>query len=269
MFGSGVILIDSNKEAGPDTLTENADPYCGPAPDVANLFRAWNLDPVLMAAIALVALWLFMKSEQQTSAFHRAMIILLLIAAFVSPLCALTTALFSVRIVHHILLVAVIAPMLAIAIAGRVSSRSAWLTRYPELAFIAHTVIYWAWHLPPGYSFALSDAFAYWAMQLVLLATAVWLWSALLVFATGPIMRISLALSTMVQMGFLAAILTFAPYPLFSEHLLTTTSYGLTPLEDQQLSGLIMWTLGLIPYLIVALASMRGVMRVSAGREGE
>lgn len=105
MFGSGVMPIDSNEEAGPDTLTENADPYCGPAPDVANLFRAWNLDPVLMAAIA-------MKREQQTSAFHRAMVILLLIAAFVSPLCALTTALFSVRIVHHILLVAVIVLLL-------------------------------------------------------------------------------------------------------------------------------------------------------------
>jgi len=75
-------------------LSETSDPYCGPAPGIADLANAWNLDPVLIAAIAIVALWLFATGARNTLIFPRVAIILLLVLAFVSPLCALTTALF-------------------------------------------------------------------------------------------------------------------------------------------------------------------------------
>lgn len=221
-----------------------------------------------MAAIVLVALWVFTTSARNTTILSRVAIIFLLVLAFVSPLCALTTALFSARVFHHFILVALVAPLMALSLKARFRSRPGWLSRFPEVAFLAHTVAYWAWHLPPGYSFALSGTLAYWGMQLTLIATGIWLWWTMLVVA-GPIMRISLALATMAQMGFLAAILTFAPYPLFSEHLLTTQAYGLTPLEDQQLSGLTMWTLGLVPYLVVALAAISETLHRNAGREGK
>lgn len=249
-------------------MTETSDPYCGPAPDIADLANAWNLDPVLIAAIALVALWLFTTGARNTPIIPRVAIILLLILAFVSPLCALTTALFSARVFHHFILIAFVAPLIALSLKARSGFRPEWLSRFPEAAFLAHTIAYWAWHLPPGYSFALSGTLNYWMMQLTLIATAVWLWWTMLVVAR-PIMRISLALATMAQMGFLAAILTFAPYPLFSEHLLTTQAYGLKPLGDQQLSGLIMWTLGLVPYLVVALTAVSETLRRNATREGE
>ena len=45
-----------------------------------------------------------------------------LVVAFVSPLCALSAALFSARVVHHLLLVAVAAPLIALA----------WPTRRPR-----------------------------------------------------------------------------------------------------------------------------------------
>jgi putative membrane protein len=44
-----------------------------------------------------------------------------------------------------------------------------------------------------------------------------------------------------VQTGLLGALLTFAGRPLYAAHISTTASWGLTPLEDQQLAGLIMW----------------------------
>lgn len=249
-------------------MTETSDPYCGPAPDFSSLIYAWNLDPVLIATITLGAFWLFAPRARQTPFFSRAAVIFLVVIAFVSPLCALTTALFSARVFHHFLLIAVVAPLLAMSLEGRLTLVPSWFSRFPELAFLAHTIAYWAWHLPPGYTFALSGTLAYWSMQLTLLLAAIWLWWTML-FGGGPVMRISLALATMAQMGFLAAILTFAPYPLFSEHFLTTQSYGMTPLEDQQLSGLIMWTLGLLPYLILALSSIHHMLRVKAWSEAE
>ncbi|WP_425540700.1 cytochrome c oxidase assembly protein [Rhodoblastus acidophilus] len=43
------------------------------------------------------------------------------------------------------------------------------------------------------------------------------------------------------QMTALGALLTLAPHTLFSLHVLSASAWGLTPLEDQQLGGLIMW----------------------------
>jgi putative membrane protein len=48
-------------------------------------------------------------------------------------------------------------------------------------------------------------------------------------------------LATTLQMGFLGALLAFAPAPLFAVHAFTTAPWGLTTLEDQQLGGVIMW----------------------------
>src|SRR5690606_23249383 len=60
-------------------------------------------------------------------------------------------------------------------------------------------------------------------------------------------------LATMVQMGLLGALITFAGQPLFAPHLTTTAAWGLTPLADQQLAGLIMWAPAAGVYLLSAL----------------
>jgi putative membrane protein len=58
---------------------------------------------------------------------------------------------------------------------------------------------------------------------------------------------------TAVHTGILGALLTCSTrvwYPLYDS---TTAPWGLTPLEDQQLAGAIMWVLGGLAYLIAAL----------------
>src|SRR3546814_8755034 len=80
---------------------------------------------------------------------------------FISPFCALTSALFSARVVHHVLLTACAAPLLAAAIdAGRYrlpGGLAAWTA--------LHALIFWLWHAPPAYAWALSSDVAYWMMQ--------------------------------------------------------------------------------------------------------
>lgn len=54
--------------------------------------------------------------------------------------------------------------------------------------------------------------------------------------------------TTAVHTSILGALLTFAPsvwYPFYSA---TTQAWGLTPLEDQQIGGLIMWVPGGLVY---------------------
>jgi putative membrane protein len=45
--------------------------------------------------------------------------------------------------------------------------------------------------------------------------------------------------------------ITFARRPWYYSHYGTTTAWGLTPLEDQQLAGLLMWIPGGVVYLAV------------------
>jgi putative membrane protein len=89
--------------------------YCGPAPLPSELLGRWNFDPVLLAIMALTALALYPRLRGTERAMLGAALVVLLVI-FVSPLCALTVALFSARVVHHVLLVAIAAPMLAMAL---------------------------------------------------------------------------------------------------------------------------------------------------------
>jgi putative membrane protein len=57
-------------------------------------------------------------------------------------------------------------------------------------------------------------------------------------------------------MGLLGAVLTFASHPLFLSHLTTTQVWGLAPLRDQQLGGIVMWVPGIGLFLFAAIRSL-------------
>lgn len=64
----------------------------------------------------------------------------------------------------------------------------------------------------------------------------------------------------------LGALITFARsawYPAYAD---STASWGLTPLEDQQLGGLIMWVPAGLVYIVAGLALTVGWMRESERR---
>ncbi|MDP2213728.1 cytochrome c oxidase assembly protein [Phenylobacterium sp.] len=222
--------------------------YCGPPPAPPQLWTSWNPDPVLLAVMGLATVIYFWRAggrRSQDTAFLTAQAVLLV--AFVSPLCALSVALFSARIAHHMLMTAVAAPLLAYALPRALSGR--WLTA----AGLLHMVLLWVWHAPIAYQWAVSGVASYWLMEVTLLVSATALWSAALARRSeGPSVILALIL-TMAQMGLLAALITFAQTPLFTPHLLTTQAFGLTPLEDQQLAGLIMWAPGALPYFVAVI----------------
>lgn len=218
-------------------------PYCGAAPAPAELLARWNLDPLLLAvlALAMFAGLRFRWVERRWLIAAMALLALL----FVSPFCALTSALFAARAVHHLVLTAVVAPMLAVALpGGRVPGG-------PALWTGVHAVSFWVWHAPPAYEAALSNHGIYWLMQASLLLTALALWRAI---RAAPLTSgIAALLATMLQMGLLGALLTFAGTPLYAPHALGPFAWGLTPHEDQQFAGLIMWAPGAGLYLAAAL----------------
>ena len=223
-------------------------PYCGAAPLPAEWLARWNFDPMLIAALVvlLLAYRYFAPGAEPTrkGAFAAAFALLLLL--FVSPLCALSSALFSVRVVHHALLSALVAPLLVHALPRPPrlpGSLAAWT--------FVQALVFWAWHSPGLYAFALSSDAAYWLMQASLLGTAFAFWAAIR-RAPAPWAAAAL-LASMVQMGLLGALITFSGSALYAPHYLTTLAWGYTPLEDQQVAGLIMWAPAAGLYLAAAL----------------
>ncbi|MGF1619843.1 MAG: cytochrome c oxidase assembly protein [Rhodomicrobiaceae bacterium] len=217
--------------------------YCGPPPLPDEIWTRWNLDPVLIGALLLCA---FLLRRDRLGQLGLAV----LAVAFISPLCALSSALFSARVVHHVLLVAVAAPLIASAMPSR---RTGSIT----LPFALATSVLWFWHLPDPYDLALGNIGIYWIMQLTLLGSALWFWRAVFAPGRGPVDGLLFIFLAFAQMGMLGALLTFAPTQLYAAHALAPLEWGLTPLTDQQLGGLVMWVPSALPYAALAILVAR------------
>ena len=229
-------------------------PYCGEAPGPEVWLSRWNFDPVLGAVLLLLALALWRlpagpgmarlaPAQQRSLRCAWGLTVLL----YVSPLCALSSAFFTVRVVHHIALVLVMAPLLAFGMAG-------WLRRLPTPLWPCTAIaaaVFWAWHAPAPYAAALSSVSLYALMQFTLLGSAIGFWAA--VARSAPAAAMGAILATTVAMGLLGALITFAVRPLYEPHFASTLSWGTSALQDQQLAGITMWAPGSIAYLAAAM----------------
>jgi putative membrane protein len=226
-------------------------PYCGEAPGPEIWLSRWNLDPVLGAVLLLLALALWRASVGHGITRERLLSLrgawALTVVLYVSPLCALSSAFFTVRVFHHLALVLVMAPLLAFGC-------EPWLRRLPTSLWSATAiaaVIFWTWHAPAPYAAALSSDGIYALMQFTILASAMGFWIA--VRRSGPAAAMGAILVTTVLMGLLGALITFAARPLYAPHFASTLDWGVSPLEDQQLAGITMWAPGSIAYLAAAM----------------
>lgn len=237
--------------------------YCGAAPAPEQLLQSWNGDPLLLLSLAAFATWILVSRQ---GAERRRLLAgwTVLAVLFVSPLCSLTSALFSARSAHHLALTAVAAPLFAAGLADR---GQLWLRIGPVAAAGLHAAVFWLWHVPALYAAALDHVGVYWLMQATLLGSAVLVWRRVLSSQADFMPALIALVGLVLQMGFLGAVLTFAREPLYTPHLLTTVPWGLSPLEDQQLAGLLMWAPGMLPYLYAALRTTIRSLRALAVSE--
>jgi putative membrane protein len=247
-------------------------PFCGMPPLPAELWHRWTLQPVLLVALA-AWLWFSLPGLRRAGTPGRKACYVagwgLAALALVSPLCAMSVALFSARASQHLLLLAVAAPLLALGLPTVAGRWHAWLLRRLNatgggaISALVFAAMLWGWHLPVLYDATFRSDLAYWAMHLTLLASALALWLQLLQPGGTALLARGLAgFFTFMQMGLLGALLTFSPTLLYESHLATTLAWGLSPLADQQLGGMIMWIPGCG---VVLLAMLYGIL--SAIRE--
>src|SRR5688572_9020350 len=270
--------------------TQTASAHDGQPPAPHDLWNAWNWDPAIILSLILSA-WIYAASRQELrrrASFRHSVLgwravsfvtgLITLFLALISPLDALSAALFSAHMLQHMLLIVIIPPMLLLGVSpgalllalaspvrtklGRWWHRTRWLRSVwralaqPLVAWALNILTLWAWHVPRLYQIALGDEALHILEHLCFLGTSLLFWWTI----TRPGMRLSrgdpsiLALFTMaLQGGLLGALIIFSPTPWYAVYALTTQPWGLSPLEDQQFAGAIMWIpVGMI-YTMAAL----------------
>lgn len=213
----------------------------------------------MLIGCLVLALVIGMASRTAFRPGHRKLFVTgwaIVTTALISPLCALSVALFSARVGQHMILTVIAGPLIALGLPAPVAR----FARSPLVGAAAFTAILWLWHSPAPYAATFTSDFIYWAMHLTTFGSALWLWRAVL---HAPPERmagaIAATLMTGLQMALLGALITFTPFPFYAPHYLTTAVWGLSPLADQQLGGVIMWLPG---GMIVAAAIVAPLGRI-------
>ncbi len=234
-------------------------------------FEPWVLFCLLVSAVlyvvGVVRLWRRAGRGHGVSLLHAFAFAggwLALAGALVTPIDSLSSALFSAHMVQHELLMLVAAPLLVLGrplagwawalprdwlrAVGGLFHHPAWrvpwlIVTSPFVAWLLHALALWLWHLPAFFDAALDDSAVHAVQHLSFLLMALLFWWSVL-GATGRreqgVALVSL-FTTMVHTGALGALLTFARMPWYAHYFVTTSLFGITALEDQQLGGLIMW----------------------------
>ena len=230
-------------------------PYCGVPPLPGELLTRFNFDPILLISLAALAALHVWRTQGRTERGYVIAGWFIAGAALVSPLCALSVSLFSARIAQHMILLLVAAPLIALGWTPVRRGRPGWMMWLSGGVFL---LALWGWHMPVPYEATFTSTPVYWAMHVTLFGSGVILWRELLHHSLSRTTQaLAVGLVTSMHMGLLGAVLALASHPLFYPHLLTTAVWGLTPLQDQQLGGILMWVPGLVLFLWAAIRSLR------------
>lgn len=259
----------------------------------------WNLDPVLLLNFTIL-LWLYVRGlsriwyragigrvvrPTQVAAMGAGM--LALVAVLVTPVDALGEQLAWVHMVQHMILMTLAAPLIVLGAPSaiwlwgispfwrrmfgrllrllqswRIPARLLW---QPIVIWSAYAAVMWLWHIPVLYEAALRNPFVHDLQHLTFFIVACLFWRVVLDpvsrFRIGPGVGVLYLFTTTLHATVLGVWMTLAPLPWYADYFGRSEMWGLTPLEDQQLAGLIMWMPACFPYLVAAVALIGQCLR--------
>jgi putative membrane protein len=261
----------------------------------------WTLEPWLLASLALSAglygtgaARLYRRSGPGRETLRRrgalfALGWLTLVLAAVSPLHEAGGQSFSLHMVEHELLMLVAAPLLvlsrplgamiwALSAPARhglaATGRWRWLQAVwrgltePLAATLLQAGVLWLWHAPGLFDLALTYEPWHIAQHLSFLISALLFWQAVLTpRRTGVGLAALCLFATSIVAGALGALMALSQSPWYARYaLMGMAPFGLTPTEDQQLAGLLMWIPGGLVHAGAALAILAPMLRDASGK---
>jgi cytochrome c oxidase assembly factor CtaG len=146
-------------------------------------------------------------------------------------------------------------PLGAVLISTSLRHVGTWLSA-PPVAWTVHTVVLWAWHLPAAFEAGLRNAPVHWLQHASFFAAAViYWWSVFSSSANGVQKGLALVsvFTTAIHTGLLGMLLTFSSHVWYATYTHAHNPWALSPIEDQQLGGLIMWVPGGVVFIVAAM----------------
>ncbi|MEA3063286.1 MAG: putative rane protein [Sphingomonadales bacterium] len=201
---------------------------------------------------------------------------LVLAGAVASPLHQAGERSFTMHMIEHELIMLPAALLLVLARPGPVllwafpsrvrgafgsvarSGKGLWaVASTPVAATLLQGAALWLWHMPPLFDRALDGESWHIAQHLSFLFTAMLFWWAMAHGRAGRqgygLVALCLFVTTLIG-GALGALMAFSASPWYSGYAaMGMTPAGLSPAEDQQLAGLIMWIPGGVFHAAAAL----------------
>ncbi|EJT00963.1 hypothetical protein RCCGE510_31756 (plasmid) [Rhizobium sp. CCGE 510] len=245
----------------------------------------WTADPWILVPLGLSAilygcgsLRLPVRSLASRRAVVRRTLIfwsgwLVLAGALVSPLHWLGEQLFTVHMIEHELVMAVSAPLIVLArppavllwgfprtirrrtgqaLANKTVRRTWTFLSSGTVATLVHGMAIWAWHAPVLFDAAVESVPLHRLQHLCFFASAILFWWSVIWKTNRGLAAWHLFL-TMLHMSILGALIALSPNVLYGLQTRASEDWGLLPLEDQQMAGLVMWVPAGVIYAVVAL----------------
>lgn len=166
--------------------------------------------------------------------------------------------LFSAHMVQHLVLTLVLPPLLIAGTPGwmlrplirpRAVRAVARVVLRPVMCFVIFNVVFTAWHIPYFYNAAMANHNIHIVEHLMFMAAAVIMWWPFLSplpelpRLAYPGQMLYCFLMT-IPMSVVAIYIAMADHVLYPAYAAAPRIWGLTPIADQQLGGLIMWIPG-------------------------
>lgn len=182
--------------------------------------------------------------------------------------------LFTGHMVQHLALTVITPPLLLMgtpgwmlrpALANRAVAAVARFITTPKASFAIFNIILAAWHLPPLYNSAMFYHEVHIVQHLMFLVGAVIMWWPML-SPLPELPRLSYpgqmlySFLMTLPMTVISVYIVYANHVLYPAYASAPRLWGLSPLEDQRLGGLIMWIPGgLFFYLLASIVFLRWV----------
>jgi putative membrane protein len=180
-----------------------------------------------------------------------------LFLALISPIDRLGEQMAWAHMVQHLLLADLVAIAFTVALTKHILrpvtrriqrvEQAAGPFGHPAFGVVAYVLAMWVWHIPAMYNAALEHSFVHVLEHLTFAAAGLLYWWHLLspirsrmrLGGLGPVLYMA---STKILVGFLGVLLAFSPRLLYDAYALAPgeTRWGLSPLDDQHVAGLIM-----------------------------
>jgi len=253
--------------ASHDVINENTD-----------WWRAWSFDPQFLLPLALLAFWYARglrrwpertraHSSWRTASYYAGLAVLVL--SFESPLDRLGEHQFSMHMVQHNVVMMIVPPLILLGapttpmlrgmprwlrqgvvrpvVSNGVARRVYRFLTFPVVTIMLFTIFQWGWHLLPGlYDRALNDDLLHNLQHSTFLAVAMLFWWNVIdpkpLHSRIPVLaRVLYFYGAMIPKHVLSAFIVFADRPFYPTYERVYRFLPGSPLEDQQLAGLLMW----------------------------